>query len=339
MSIRKGFSNLREYVGDVDRYYLFKDGKTITVSDLPSEETHPSNFLRNSDGQDGFNPPVKHVAPLGSASIQTDSFTIGSKSKHNLYGNQGLFVDDIEIEVNNEYVHKNLIHEGDNSLVELGDCPQPIADEHGTINCLSIFCRGAPIFFPEWDLYFPMDPLTNGKHTEKFKATDTNGDEIGLFRGQSHEVCYRRASNTYTKSIQQGLSVEDAVRKRDHCYYFCTNQENIASTTTLGMLYPEACVDVDSQSTFQSPTIFQRECGCKVTWQQSDMVFQKDVCGFDMLLNETDFRDWSNVTLSETDPNRYADEYWEGTLDKHLLYTALSIDIQTDLYGEDFFEF
>jgi hypothetical protein len=339
--MRKGFTNLRDYAGEVDRFYLFKDGKTITVSDLPSEGYHPSNFLRNDEGDEGFNPPVKHIEPLGSASLQTDSFTIGAKSKHKLYGVNGLFVDDTDLEINNSYIHKNLIHEGDNSLVELGDCPEPIADEHGTVNCLRIYGFGAPVFIPEWDLHFPIDPLVDGKFTSRFKSSDGNGNEIGVLRGQTHQVCYSRASKAYAATFKSTKDQEKAQEARDSCYSYCRNSSNSESTDALNAEFPNSCIDEYSRNTSSSPTVFQRDCGCQISWQTSDMVFVQDVCGFDLLMNESDFRDFSRLRLPYvyTDKSLYSDSNWEKSLDEDLMLNVLSENIQTDIYGEDFLVF
>lgn len=337
MSIRKGFSNLREYVGDVDRYYLFKNGKTITVSDLPSEDSHPSNFLRGNEGEDGFNPPVKHVAPLGSASLQTDSFTIGKKSKHNLYGHRGLFVDDTPIDVNNTYIHKNFLHEGEGSLVELGDCPQPIADEYGTINCLEIICRGAPIFLPEWDRKIPMDVFTNSKYRSALTYTNNEGEDLNVVLGQKDDVCERRARYTYYVKINKGgMSEEEAQEYYDDCYNYCTNPNNISSNSALLAAYPKACIDEESRSNETSNNLFQQDCGCRTTYQDSDMVLQQETCGFDLLMNEHDFR---FIVGPSTDLNTYSESNWSKSLDNDLLLNTLSVNQQTDIYGEDFTAF
>ena len=83
--MKKGFSNLREHISDVDRYFLFKDGQTVTISELSDSVLRPSNALNNENDVDGFNSPAIHAEPLGSASLNVSSFTVGKRARHKFF--------------------------------------------------------------------------------------------------------------------------------------------------------------------------------------------------------------------------------------------------------------
>ena len=132
----------------------------------------------------------------------------------------------------------------------------------------------------------------------------------------------------------------EAAEARDNCYNFCRNEGNTESTTALENQYPNTCVDEYSRATSSSPTIFQRDCGCQISWQTNDMIYTQDVCGFDLLMNESDFRDFSHLPhLSYTDKGKYSDKNWQESLDEDLMLNTLSENVQTDIYGEDFLQF
>lgn len=318
--MRKGFSNLRDYVGEVDRYYLFKDGQTVTISDLPDENSRPSNALNHEDGTEGFNPPARHSEPIGSASLNVTNFTLGRRSKHKKFNFEGLFVDvDYEILMDHEYIHKNFLHEGQGSAVELGDCPLPIADEHGTVGCLSIVGQGAPIFFPEWDKTFPIDVLADNNKLDQLNVTFWNGGGI--------DSCNERAEKGRTSLLRQGATHAVAQKVFDDTFAACRNVES-ENLDQLREKYPDAAFDEFTTTFGASRSIFTSICGCTETEKRSDMVWNVHNCGWEMLLNEEDVR-----TLPDNLPiyssARYSDEVWFDLWDEEAVARQFSESQQT----------
>ena len=283
--MKQGFSDLSEYAGFVDNFFLFKEAgwisgqlvqdHTITLSDLPSTSgpTLRENFS-----------PVRHIEPLGSASVHVDSFSLGKSHQNKLYGINGLFVDSEDIDLPNEYVHKNLLHEGDQSIIELGDCPTPISDDYGTVNCLQIVGQGGPIFFPEWDLTFPLDILigtdflykyiyshdlsTSWRKAYGLEQYRSFGTRQFLDSRSSDDVCARRAFKSYEAALLANKTGE-AEEIYLHCLESCLNPFSVGSAEDFSGFYSGACYSPDRSVTGPlSPstqyTNLQRSCSCPI---------------------------------------------------------------------------
>lgn len=322
--MKKGFSNLREHISDVDRYFLFKDGQTVTISELSDSVLRPSNALNNENDVDGFNSPAIHAEPLGSASLNVSSFTVGKRARHKLFQNDGLLIDnDEEIFIDNEYIHKNLVHEGRGSSIELGDCPIPLTDEHGTVGCLNIVGQAAPIFFPEWDITFPIDVLTDQNYASRLGLT--------FWNGQSEDTCTKRAENARSKAIGT-VEYKDTVY--NDTYHACRNLDGL-NFDTLKLTFPNATFDEYTEVNDGARNVFSAICGCTESESSQDMAWKANNCGWEIILNEEDVR-VPDPSLDVFDSANYSDESWLDQWQESFVASKFSEGQQTT---EDLLDF
>lgn len=215
--IREEFSNLREFAGDAEKYFLVKldNNSIMAISDLPETLSLPCNYLADEEG-DGYYPPVDHVDGYDNGSLWTTNFTVGPFAYGDDAGVDGLtWIKDGKPSISQPYVHRPTLRHSmapDQStvgIISLGE-GSTIADDYGPVDGLTIKAqKGTPIYFPEWDLVFkPDEYLSNCSSLGGY-----NGH--GLPCTRHIETCKNRAE----------LAKEAEIGRIVHCEYHMDNSE------------------------------------------------------------------------------------------------------------------
>lgn len=170
-SLRKCFSNLREYAGVAQKYFLVKDKNTLaTIEKIPAYDiVRACNILmsKDSDGSIGFKNDdlFHHDTSNGSLAIpnllvyHTDMST----------SVDGVDFQDTVVEIPNEYLgnSNNLINirHQEGGEISIGGGSNKLVDTKGVVDGLNIYSIGGGIKFPDWDQYFIIDDyLTNSDY-------------------------------------------------------------------------------------------------------------------------------------------------------------------------------
>ena len=234
MDIRKEFSNLREFAGSADKYFLIKldNNAIMAISDLPDSLSLPCNYLADAAG-DGYYPPVDHIQGYNNASLWATNFTVGSFAYADAEVDGVTWIREEDPYISQDYVfrpslrHSMAPNQPSVGIISIGQDADTIADDYGPVDGITIKAQaGTPIYFTEWDLtYKPDDNLVN---------CDTLGgsNEFGLPCTKGIEHCKARAEK----------AKEAEIGRIEHCNYHMENSEphDHASSNT-----PSSCEGFD----------------------------------------------------------------------------------------------
>ena len=241
MDIREEFSNLREFAGSADKYFLVKldNNAIMAISDLPETLSLPCNYLADEEG-DGYYPPVDHIEGYDNGSLWTTNFTVGNFAYGDDAGIDGLtWIRTDKPVIQQDYVYRpNLRHAmaPDNpsvGIISIGSDASTIADDYGPVGGITIKAqKGTPIYFNDWDLtYKPDEHLVN---CESLGGTNA----YGLKCSKGIEHCKGRAEK----------AKEAEIGRIEHCNYHMDNSEphdHAASNT------PSSCGGFDPAYAYQ----------------------------------------------------------------------------------------
>lgn len=232
--IRPEFTNLREFGGAADRYFLanLANNSILTISDLPNALQLPCNYLADKSTTEGYYPPVKQINRKN-ASLFSRKFTIGPFAYNDESNIDGIVYTDNKPSIDQEYIYRPIFrhstapNESTPSTIVLGEGVDALVDDYGPVDSITLNMQGgASAYFPDWDRTLkPDDFLSN--------CDSLGGSNAHGLPCENHiETCQNRAEK----------AKEAEIERIKHCNYHMDNSEehdHAASNT------PPSCGDFD----------------------------------------------------------------------------------------------
>ena len=215
--MRDCFSNLREYAGQAEKYYLVKDKDSIvTIDTLPKYDiSRACNILmsKDSDGSIGFKHDHLFHKDVDNGSLAIPTVVVNANDAATNV--DGIDFQSNAVNIPNQYLGNSVnrldVYHEQGGEISIGGANTKITDSSGPANELNIYSIGGGTKFPEWDLFFEIDNyLSNADLPCRKNDSELTSD-------RACENCEKRAYNYWAWEYDRMQNCSN------HMYSLCSD--------------------------------------------------------------------------------------------------------------------
>ena len=210
--MRESFSNLKEFAGDAEKYFLVKDKDNLVSIDRlpPIDISRACNVLMSKDSDEpyGFKHDELFHKNKEDGSLAIPNLVVSRNDTHTDI--DGIDFQNSSVEIPNSYLgnSNNLItinHAG-GGLISIGDASDTTTNQYGISNGFNLYSIGGGITFPDWDKFFEIDDYLENA------SMPCQQNSYGLPSQTGCDICESRASNHKEWELNRMQSCSDHMR-------------------------------------------------------------------------------------------------------------------------------